>query len=170
MSWCFINWFLQLWRFQVSKKEAFFGLTSQSSSFLEEKQGTDCLQSNIWIRLPAAGSTKATVVELNYLYKLCLIPVFVAGPCRDSVRSSREGWAVFCTSSSLLWADTLSPRCTCWRTHSFFTRRSAQPFTAHTSHTEEVRWSCLGGGVPWCPDQSKQLRVSRSLTDWEYDC
>lgn len=72
----------------MSKKEAFFGLTSQSSSFLKTEKRLSSVK--LLDPFTCGWKHKATVVKLNYLDKFCLIPVFVAGPCRDSVRSSRD--------------------------------------------------------------------------------
>lgn len=50
----------------------------------------------------------------------------------------RTGWVFYIFSSRFL-EDTPWPRCTCWRIHTFCTRRNALLSTACTSHTEEVR-------------------------------
>lgn len=106
----------------------------------EEKQGTDCLHSgywlsalNLWLEVGEFSEESMTCAGF-----VCFLQ-FVAqsGICGDAF--VRERWATFCTSSCPLWEGTPSARCTCWRTHTFFTRGSAQPFTAHTSHTGEVR-------------------------------
>lgn len=125
---------------QVSKRATFFGHTCQSCSFLEEK--TEKRLSSVKIsdlftcgwRLRGVGILVELLEEINYLHRF---------PCCCQELPGhiwREGWSVFCISSSPLWADTLSPPYTCWRIRSFFTRGNAQPFTASTSRTEEVRW------------------------------
>ena len=153
MSWCFINSFLLLWR--VSTKEVFLkSYQSFQSLIYYERPRARCLQSNFWSRSQRRTVVRALLSDTGCIWSL----LFALGPCRLNQDSRdvflRAGWAVFCTSSCQLWVGTLSPRCTCWRIHSFSTGGNEQPSTAHTSHTEEVRGRlvvCLERGEPRCP-------------------
>lgn len=139
-SWCFINRLLLLWSLNQWER-AFLRLTglSRCSGYLREQ----VVQSSCWILLQ-----RGIVVHTLFLKDtLGSVSLLSSGYIvQDSIRTSLdvfagEGWAVFCISSSQLWVDTLSPRCSCWRTPRFSTRRNALLLTADTSHTEEVRGS-----------------------------
>lgn len=86
LSWCFINWFLQLWRFQVSKNETFSSL-NQSVQFAPPRKAESRLLSIQLLDLQL-GAQKEAVVGL---YSFAFIwSLFVAGLYRHSVRSLQD--------------------------------------------------------------------------------
>lgn len=105
-----------------------------SSLRVPGERGWDILQSQPVRPVLSSEISKGLIV--NNLFLCNLFRRQKPGTAAEA--HMQEGWAALCSSSSPLWVDTLLSRNTCWRTLSFFTRRSVWAFAAHTSLTGEV--------------------------------